>query len=126
MNSNTLTVNNPITDNGLAYKLTKIGNGTLTLSNSSSAFGGGLELLAGTLNINSDSSAGSGEFTISGGVLDNTSGDAVTLSKPSKVNMFANFTFKGTTNLTLSPSGGAGQINIGNNTITLNGAGTLD
>jgi fibronectin-binding autotransporter adhesin len=120
--SNTLTVNNPITDNGLNYKLTKIGNGTLTLSNANSTFGGGLELNAGTLSVNSDGSVGSGPLIISGGVLDNTSGADVTLSTPSSISMLADFTFKGSGNLNLGPA----PVTIGNNTITLNGTNAFE
>ena len=124
--SNTLTVNNPISDNGNNYKLTKFGNGTLTLSNVSSAFSGGLDLEAGTLNINSDGSAGSGPLTLGGGTLDNTSGTAVALNSPTVLNMLANFTFKGSGNLDLSPNSGYGQINIGGNTITLSGTNAFE
>ncbi len=123
--TNTLTVNNSITDNGLNFKLTKLGNGTLTLSNANSSFGGGLDLNAGTLNINSDGSVGSGDLSLNGGVLDNTSGAEVRLATPHNVNMLANFTFNGTTNLILAPQGGAGTFSIGGNTITVNGTGTL-
>jgi autotransporter-associated beta strand protein len=118
--SNTLTVNNTITDNGNGFKLTKQGNGTLTLSNPNNPFSGGLDLEAGTLNLNGDS-AGSGIFNIGGGVIDNTSGAAVFLSTPSKLDLLANFTFNGTTNLDL----GGAPTTIGNNTITLNGTGAL-
>ena len=127
--SNTLTVNNPISDNGLVYKLTKFGNGALTLSNTSSAFTGGLDLEAGTLNINSDGCSGSGLLTLGGGVLDNTSGADVTLNSPSSVNMLANFTFKGTGKLIIAPNSGSGLINIGSagsQVITLNGTNSLE
>jgi autotransporter-associated beta strand protein len=126
--SNTLSVNNPITDNGNNFKLTKAGGGALTISNLNSSFGGGVELDAGTLNINSDGSAGSGAFTILGGNLDNTSGGNVTLTSPSSVNMYDNFTFNGSGYLDISPQGGSGQINIGGSpqTITLNGTNALE
>src|SRR5215469_15610582 len=76
--SNTLTVNNLITDNGNAFKLTKQGAGALTLSNGNNNFSGGLDLETGTLNLNADS-AGSGTLNIGGGILDNTSGADVAL-----------------------------------------------
>jgi fibronectin-binding autotransporter adhesin len=121
--SNTLTVKNPITDNGNVYKLTKQGNGTLTLSNANNNFSGGLDLENGTLNLNADS-AGQGILNIGGGILDNTSGTGVTLSTPSKLDLLASFTFNGTGNLNL----GSAQTTIGGNPqiITLNGAGALE
>ena len=120
VNSNTLTVNNPITDNGLNYQLIKAGNGTLTLSNGNN-FAGGLTHNAGTLNLNHSGAAGFGLLRINGGVLDNTSGADVTLFSPSALELLASFTFNGTTNLDLGPA----PTTIGNNTITLNGTGAL-
>lgn len=118
--SNTLTVNNPITDNGLAYQLVKAGNGTLTLSNFNS-FSGGMTLTAGTLNLNSDGAVGNGPFRVQGGALDNTSGADVTVSSPSALELLSSFSFNGSGNLNLSVA----QITIGNNTITLNGTNSL-
>src|SRR6185369_11959946 len=120
VNSNTLTVNNPIADNGNNYQLIKAGNGTLTLSNANS-FAGGLTLNAGTLNLNSGGAVGSGTFRINGGVLDNTSGADVFLTSPGALELLASFTFAGSTNLSL----GTAPTTIGNNTITLNGTGAL-
>ena len=121
--SNTLTVNNPISDNGNVFKITKQGNGTLTLSNANNTFSGGLDLENGTLNLNADS-AGQGTLTIGGGVLDNTSGAPVTLTTPSKLDLQANFTFNGSGYLNLGGAqttiGGAPQI------ITLNGTGAIE
>ena len=119
VNSNTLTVNNLITDNGLGYQLVKAGNGALTLSNANT-FSGGLTLVAGTLNLNSDA-AGSGPLRIQGGVLDNTSGADVTLTTPTSLEMLSSFTFDGRGNLDL----GAAPGTIGNNTITLLGTNAL-
>ena len=118
--SNTLTVNNSITDNGLGFQLIKAGNGALTLSNYN-GFNGGLTLNAGTLNLNAEGSAGSGPFRVQGGVLDNTSGADVTLSSPSSLELLSSFTFNGSGNLNLAVA----QIAIGNNTITLKGTNTL-
>jgi autotransporter-associated beta strand protein len=118
--SNTLTVNNSITDNGLGFQLIKAGNGALTLSNANN-FSGGLTLNAGTLNVNTEGVVGSGPFRVQGGVLDNTSGADVTLSSPSSLELLSSFTFNGSGNLNLATA----QIAIGNNTITLNGTNAL-
>jgi autotransporter-associated beta strand protein len=114
--SNTLTVNNLITDNGQNYQLVKQGNGTLTLSNANT-FAGGMQLNAGTLNINADGAVGTGRFDINGGTLDNTSGSTVALSgtQPSLMNWSGSITFKGTTNLDL----GAASVNVAATTLTL-------
>lgn len=116
--TNTLTVANQITDNGLAYQLVKAGNGALTLSNANT-FSGGFNFNAGTLNINADGAVGTGPFNISGGTLDNTSGSTVTLGSvvtpPSAINLGGTVIFKGTTNLDL----GATLINVAATTMTL-------
>jgi autotransporter-associated beta strand protein len=128
--SNTLTVNNQITDNGLNYQLVKQGNGTLTLSNANT-FTGGFQLNAGTLNINADGVLGTGQFTINGGTLDNTSGADVALGvsavPPSQMNWSGSITFKGTTNLDLGQTPinvAATTLTLGSNTLTTEG--TLD
>jgi fibronectin-binding autotransporter adhesin len=117
--SNTLTVNNQITDGGNGYQLIKQGNGTLTLSNQSSSFSGGFQLQAGTLNLNADGSIGDGTFEFAGGILDNTSGSSITLGSnvnpPTQINMSGNMIFRGTTNLNL----GTAPINVPSGTLTL-------
>lgn len=47
--SNTLTVAGPITDSGMGFALTKVGNGTLNLACPSSSYSGGTTVSAGTL-----------------------------------------------------------------------------
>ena len=49
VNSNTLTVAGPISDSGMGLALTKVGNGTLNLSSTSSSYSGGTTVSAGTL-----------------------------------------------------------------------------
>ena len=119
--------------------LTKNGNGTVTLL-SSNNFSGGVKLLAGQLNLNNSNALGGGIFTISGGQIDNTSGAFIMLSTNAQV-WNGNFTFVGTTNLTL----GTGPVTLmtnskvtinsnrlvvggnigGNYTLTKDGSGTL-
>ncbi|MDB6111808.1 MAG: Autotransporter-associated beta strand repeat protein [Pedosphaera sp.] len=118
--SNTLTVNNPITDNTLGYSLEKTGNGELTLSNNNTF--AGMTLTAGKLDVNADGAVGTGTFAINGGTLDNTSGSAVTLSTPSSINWGGNFGFQGTADLTLVPPV---NIGLGGMVLTLNGTNTL-
>lgn len=126
--SNTLSVGNQITDNGLGYGVLEQGNGALTLSNANS-FSGGFTLNTGTLNIDADGAVGTGLFTINGGTLDNTSGAEVGLEniEPASITMSGNVVFKGTTNLDLGPA----TINLVGPTVTLDQntfitEGTLD
>ena len=95
--------------------LTKNGAGTLTLSGAN-AFTGGVTLNTGTLNVNNTNALGAvtSTFTINGGIIDNTTGAAITtISYPIQVN--ADFTFTGTRNLNF----GTGTTSIsGNRTIT--------
>ena len=57
--------------------LTKIGNGTLTLS-ASNIYTGGTTVSSGQLNVNSNMALGTGILTMAGGNLDNTSTGAIT------------------------------------------------
>ncbi|MEK7951433.1 beta strand repeat-containing protein [Luteolibacter soli] len=89
----------------------KQGTAALTLSGASTTFTGDFHLEAGTLNLNSAGALGTGPgiFEIAGGVIDNTSGAAVTLTgaKPQQWN--ADFTFTGTNDLAL----GTGAVTLG-------------
>jgi autotransporter-associated beta strand protein len=125
VNSNTFTVGNYISDNGLNYTLTKTGNGTLTLpvaNNFGSAFGGGLTLSSGQLNLGDPYAAGYGVFTIAGGAIDNISG-AEFLLTPASFVWSGNFSFLGTTNLDLYgtvvvPGPGSVTVNVVSNTLS--------
>lgn len=141
VSTNILEVDGLIQDSGLIYGLGKAGAGTLTLSNFNS-FNGGLQLTAGQLNINADGAVGFGIFEIDGGILDNTSGSALSLTTPSAMHWLNGFTFAGTTNLTIVTPIIAlstdpvnltvnsnvfetdGQINGGNRTVNKSGPGT--
>jgi len=144
--SNKLEVSGPIGDNGSSYKLSKAGNGTLSLM-ADNSFSGGLELGAGTLNFGSANSAGNGILAIAGGAIDNVSGADLTLTGILSVSVpivsGGTFTFLGTSNLTITadvtPNNGGqmfwnvvsnslrldGAFTSGNTTITKIGAGTL-
>jgi autotransporter-associated beta strand protein len=105
--SNTLEVDGAIGDNGRNFKLTKQGNGTLTLNNSGNSYSGGFELFSGPLNIGGDGSfCGSGAFSIDGGSIDNVSGADMTINAPAYT-WAGNFSYLGTSN---SLTFGAGQI----------------
>jgi autotransporter-associated beta strand protein len=83
------------------WGLSKYGNGTLTLP-SANTYTGGTSLFLGTLNINHASALGdsTGAFRIFGGIIDNTSGSAITtVNYPN--GWGGDFTFKGTNNLNL-------------------------
>lgn len=82
-------------------RLTKLGAGTLQLTNTNT-FTGGVTLSAGTLNINNAQALGTaaGRFIINGGTIDNTSGAAITtLNYP--MTWAGSFGFTGSNNLTL-------------------------
>jgi autotransporter-associated beta strand protein len=125
VNSNTFTIGNSISDNGLNYALTKTGNGTLTLP-TTNAFSGGLTLSSGQLNLGDTYAAGSGMFTIHGGAIDNISGAQFYLWPASHV-WAGNFSFLGTTNLDLYgnvvvPNGlGSITVNMVSNTLATYG-----
>lgn len=123
-NASELTIGGIIGDGGNSYLLTKLGAGTLTLGGANT-FGGGVRLSAGTLNINSTSALGSGTFIVNGGVIDNTSGAAITLSTNNVQEWNTDVMFNGTNNLNL----GTGAVTFGSGagtirTVTVN-AGTL-
>jgi LPXTG-site transpeptidase (sortase) family protein len=108
--ANTLTVGGVI---GGAFRLTKAGAGTLTLTGANTH--SGTTLSAGTLNINNAQALGAaaGAFIITAGTIDNTSGAAITtLNYPQNWN--GNFAFTGTNNL-----------NLGTGAVTMNAARTV-
>jgi autotransporter-associated beta strand protein len=144
VNSNAFMVGSLITDNGQNYKLTKAGNGALTLL-AANAFNGGLTLSSGLLNVGDNAAAGSGTLTLDGGSIDNVSGQDLTLT-PSSIFLGAGFTFVGTTNLDLGTAPAVfdtaagtpvlvnalsntlmfeGVITLGNNALVKNGNGAL-
>jgi fibronectin-binding autotransporter adhesin len=106
-----------------AFALTKTGNGILTLSGSNT-FTGGLTFNAGQLNINSTNAIGTNTFNINvaGGVIDNTSGGAISNANNNPVTISQSFTFNGSSDLDL----GTGNVNNGSlaKTATVS-AGTL-
>lgn len=96
-------------DIGGAAELRKLGPGALTLD-VANTYTGGTVLFDGTLNLKNASALGaaSGNFTINGGIVDNTSGGALTLNNhPQAWN--GDFTFTGTSSLDL----GTGTVTLG-------------
>ncbi len=100
--------------------LAKSGSGTWILSGTNT-FTGGVTLNSGTLDINNINSLGSsGTFIINGGIIDNTSGSAIsTANYPMQWN--GDFTFLGSQNLNL----GSGNVAINGNRIVTIAGGTL-
>ena len=92
-----------------AFRLTKSGNGALTLAGANT-YSGGTTLNAGTLNINHSSALGAlsaNPFIINAGTINNNSGAAIsTLNYPMTWN--SDFTFTGTNDLNL----GTGAVNL--------------
>lgn len=110
--SRTLTASGVV--NG-AYKISKLGAGTLTLSGTNT-FTGGVDHDAGTLNINSAAALGTtaGTLTLADEVvIDNTSGGSITTSNY-PISITDDFTFTGTNDL-----------NLGTGAVTLNAASTI-
>ena len=99
----------------------QLGTGSLTL-NAANGYQAGTTLSAGTLNINNSSAIGTGRLTISAvSTIDNTSGNAITLSTNNAQAWNSNFTFLGSSDLNF----GTGLITLnGSQTVTA-GAGTL-
>lgn len=108
--SNVLSVANPITDNNNTYGITKLGNGTLVLSNNNS-FSGGVGFGSGKLYLGSSGAVGSGMFTIgvagynAGEVFDNIRGSSISLGSAPQTWNSTNFTFVGSANLDLGTGG---------------------
>lgn len=110
-----------IGDNGSgATSVTKSGAGAWTLSGTNT-YTGTTTLSAGTLNLNSASSIGTGLLTISAGIIDNTSGSALTLSTNNAQNWNADFTFTGSNSLNL----GTGAVTLSANRAITVSANTL-
>jgi len=128
-------------NSGQAGSFIKTGNGTLVLSGANT-YNGTTTLQAGTLAINSSTAIGASTLSITGGILDNTSGSAITLSNNNAQNWNGDFTFAGTNDLNLgngavamnatrSITVAAGNLTVGGVIsgsglgLTKNGSGTL-
>ncbi|MDB6122954.1 MAG: Autotransporter-associated beta strand repeat protein [Pedosphaera sp.] len=102
--------------------LIKAGNGTLTLSGTNT-YSGGTTVSGGQLNINyggdgiNNSAIGIGPLTnILGAKIDNTSGQLVTLATPIAQYWNDDWTFVGSTNLTI---GAAGNVTLGSGLVVV-------
>ena len=101
---------------GGAFRLTKSGAGTLTLSGTNSH--SGTTLSAGTLNVNSATALGAtaGSFIINGAsTLDNTSSGDITNSNNNPISVGASFTYAGTLH----------NLNLGTGATTLTASRTI-
>ena len=115
--------------------LTKIGNGTLTLSNGSNSYAGGTSVIAGVLQMganNAVSSSGLGTLNIAGGATFSMNGfsqtNAITVSNGGLLNVGA-----GTLNVagysgagTLAVTLGTANLATGSNTPSVSSAGTVN
>ncbi|MDQ6626489.1 MAG: autotransporter-associated beta strand repeat-containing protein, partial [Verrucomicrobiota bacterium] len=153
VNGGTLTVGGGIT--GAAFGITKAGAGSLVLNGAigttsgtvidnagtltlggNNTYSGGTTLASGaTLNINAagtaatNSAIGTGKLTVNGGIIDNTSGSAITLATNNVQAWNGNFTFAGSNNLSLgtgavsfgTSAGTARTITTNANTLTIGG-----
>jgi autotransporter-associated beta strand protein len=101
--------------------LVKNGTGGLTIANANT-YAGGTTLNGGTLNVNNAGALGSGPLVINGGVLDNTSGVAITTTGNPVQTWAADVQFTGSNDLNL----GNGNVALtgGDRTVTVD-AGTL-
>jgi fibronectin-binding autotransporter adhesin len=116
-------------EGAFATKVAKVDAGTWVLSGANT-FSGGVTLSAGQLNINNagsggtSSAIGTGTFVLNadGVKLDNTSGGALTLSTANTFNLYKNFTFVGSNNLSFA--NGSTNIDI-SHTITMDGTNSV-
>ena len=92
----------------------------LTLSGTNTAFTGSVALQTGTLNLNNANALGNsgagGTFTITGGVLSNTSGAAITLLSTNAEAWNGDFSYSNTA---------TNNLNLGTGTVTLGGTRTI-
>jgi len=119
-----------ISDGGNAYKLTKAGNGTLTLG-ADSFFTGGMQLNSGLLQLKTANGLGNGSFSIGGSAsMDNLSGADLAVTGITGITLPGNATvsYVGSANsLDLGTvaavlSGGPPMvIHVGNNALTFSG-----
>ena len=118
-----LTISGAIADGGYGYGLTKLGNGTLTLT-ASNSYSGGTTVSGGTLALSgSGALAVNAPLTINGGVLDLGSQNASNnLGNNNGVGFIAGGSLNGSGTLTIvSQTGGGYGFNVaGNNTAYVN------
>jgi autotransporter-associated beta strand protein len=119
VNRNNLTIGGTIGDNGKVFKLTKSGNGALTLPVANS-FAGGLELFQGQINFGDPGAGGQGQFYIDGGTIDNISGGPLAVNFPS-YQWIGSFTYAGSTTNALTLAGGPVTFAFGGITATVLG-----
>ena len=119
-NYGALIVGGTIADEGHAYSLTKVGDGTLALAGSNT-YSGGTFLNAGTLLINNARALGTGAFTINGGTIDNNTGATVINANNNAQYWNGDFAFHGSMGLDL----GTGAVTLGGNRAVSNGYNVL-
>jgi len=118
LSANTLTLNGPVGDGNQGYGITKFGNGSLTLTGSSS-YGGATAFNGGTLTVNGAAGklANTSAVTISGGAVFNLGDATAGNGLANRINPAALLTLGGTS--------GAGQTASNNATFTLVNGSTV-
>ena len=102
------------------------GGGTLTLSGAND-FSGGILDNNRQLNINNAAALGTGTFStyLNSGLIDNTSGSAITITTHNQINLDNNITFRGTNSLNLGTGAvtlyATPSISVDNNILTIGG-----
>jgi fibronectin-binding autotransporter adhesin len=118
----TLVINGIISSTN-SVTLSLAGSGIITLAGANTYSGGTILASGTTLRINNATALGTGTFTINGGIIDNTTASAITLSNNNAQTWNGDFTFTGTQSLNM----GTGAISLGTaagttRTITVNGS----
>ncbi len=103
------------------FSTVEVKSGTVALSGASSSYSGTTTLTAGQLSLNNAAAIGTGTLVINGGVLDNTTGSALTLSTNNALSINSNFEFKGSSDLNL----GTGAVTLDANHVVTVDAGKL-
>ena len=118
LSANTLTFNGTVGDGGLGYGISKVGNGSLTLT-ASNSYSGATNFSGGTLTVNGAAGrlANTTAVTLSGGAVlnlgDATAGNGIA----NRINTGAS--------LTLGGISGAGQTNSSNGTLSIVNGSTV-
>jgi fibronectin-binding autotransporter adhesin len=125
VSASTLTVGGVISGSG---GVNKVGAGALTLSGANT-FTGGVTLTAGKLNLGNAAALGTvaGTFTIAGGILDNSTGGALTIAANNPQSWSGDFTFTGTSALNLGTApialgAATRRVTVSASTLTVGGA----
>lgn len=119
-----LTINSQIVDNGSATTLLKSGDGNLTLTNNTNSYSGGTRIGGGTLGVSQDGALGSGGLLFAANGTLQATGGSVTLSNAVNVGASSGIFDTKTNSLTLAGAVSNSELSI-NTAVKANGSGTL-